>query len=183
MNKQLIFVRDMHALEKVLLRAKLEPCPHCGRIGTLNRHDRVSGNMPDQRCDEHVRGRRLWCSNRGRRGGCGRTTLLLFAWVLHRHTFTAPLLTSLLDKVAGGASIKAAWEDLDTLLSLESAYSIMHRFRERLDVIRSALFSTGKPPPASTTVPLIQTVKHLQHSFPDHAVSAFQTAFAHPIMG
>lgn len=183
MNRRIIFVCDEQELEKVLSRAKQDPCPHCGRIGTLNRHDRLTGNAPNQHSGHSVRGKRLWCSNRGARGGCGRTTSLLFAWVLPRHTFTAPLLSSLLGKVAAGSSVKAAWEGLDTLLALESAYSLMRRFRERIDFLRSMLFSHAKPPRSATVDPVVQTIEHLQRSFPDNAVSAFQTTFAHPIMG
>ena len=37
------FVRDEAELERWRLSAKLETCPHCGRIGTLNAHGWLRG--------------------------------------------------------------------------------------------------------------------------------------------
>ena len=78
-------------------------CPLCGAAETLNRHSKLQGNDPDTNCGGQVqRGQRVWCSNRGRRGGCGRSVSIFLAEVLPRHTVRAPALWSLLDRLLAG---------------------------------------------------------------------------------
>lgn len=183
--KQTIFVEDEQALEKKLCSLKQNRCPGCRRRGTLNRHDKLQGHRPDHATDRHQRGQRAWCSNRGKRGGCGRTVTLIFQWVLPRHSFTAGLLGSLLQGLGRGLSRSQACARLRTHLSEEGALHLLHRFRRRLSAVRSALVRRCPPPPCRHRDPLIQTIQHLQCAFPTAScsVAAFQMAFQRPIMG
>ena len=87
-----IFVGDETALVQALCALKNRACPFCKRIGTLNRHSHVGGNNPEANQGRIARGQRAFCSNRERRAGCGRTFMILFAFVLPRYTFNARLL-------------------------------------------------------------------------------------------
>jgi len=62
----------------------------------LNRHSVLRGNDPAVVNGSLARGQRVFCSDRGQRGGCGKTFPLFFAEVLPRHTFPASLLWALL---------------------------------------------------------------------------------------
>ena len=73
----------------------------------MNRHSRCLGNDLLTANGQRVRGQRVFCSNRGRRGGCGRTFALVLAEVLPRHTVTAPLLWRWLVSWLAGLSLKA----------------------------------------------------------------------------
>lgn len=179
MKQALFLVPDAQALEKELCSLKQRRCPDCGRVGSLNRHDKLYGNDPEDASGRLLRGQRAWCSTRRRQGGCGCALTFMFAWVLPRHTWTCSLLSTVLEKLSGGASIKAAWEFASRGLSLESVYHLLRRFRLQTDAIRSALTSRCKPPDSMVSDPLLQTIEHLRSAFPNVPcpISAFQLHF------
>jgi len=127
--KVIQFVRSGQERNQVLRKLKRTRCAHCRRIGTLNRHDRIQGNDPETANKKMLRGRRVWCSNRGRRGGCGRTMRIMFACVLPRHSVKAGMLSGLLEHLGAGASIKGAWERCGLPVQLQSVYHLVQRVR------------------------------------------------------
>jgi hypothetical protein len=132
-----------------------------------------------------VRGQRVFCSNRGQRGGCGRTFSLFFAEVLPRHSVTATLLWKLLCQWLPGASIKAGAESLRLPFALETLYQLLRRLRARLDVLRPLLCQKQKAPDSRDADPLGQTIRHFASVFPSAAcpLQEFQLVFARPLMG
>ena len=65
---------DSHEeFEAVRAQLKLTACPHCGCVGNLIRHGYLRGYDSQSRQGKTVRGWRIYCSNRGRATGCGRT--------------------------------------------------------------------------------------------------------------
>jgi hypothetical protein len=145
----------------------------------------LRGNDPTAAAGQWLRGQRVFCSNRGRRGGCGRTFSLCLAGILPRHTFTAPLLWQLLVRLLAGASLKAAVEQLNLSFALETVYRLRRVLRQRLETIRTLLCREQEPPASSHADPLLQTVEHLQAVFPrgECALSSFQLHFQRPFLG
>lgn len=139
----------------------------------------LRGNDPAAASGRIVRGQRVFCSDRGQRGGCGKTFPLFLAGVLPRHTFTAGLLWRLLLKLLAGATIKAAAESLRLPFSLEAIYGIVRRCRRRLDVVRSRLSREQPAPVSGQTDPFLQTLEHLQRTFAREAcaLAAYQAGF------
>jgi hypothetical protein len=125
---------------------KQSPCPHCGCRGSLNRHSRALGNDPLTTNGQLLRGRRVFCSNRGRRGGCGRTFSIVLADVLPRHTLTASLVWQWLVKLLAGLSVKAAAEKLRLPFALETVYRLRRSLRQGLDKVRTRLCREQSPP-------------------------------------
>jgi hypothetical protein len=179
------FVRNKQEMEQVLQTLKQTRCAHCGRVGTLNRHDTLHGNDLAAADKQTERGRRAWCSNRGRRGGCGRTMAVVFVRVLPRHSLTAPLLDKLLGSLRAGRPVQAAWEHSRLPVPVQTAYHLLQRLRGRLPALRSALCSRCAPPASRHSDPLRQTAEHLRRAFAHarHPVEAFQYAFQCPLMG
>ena len=159
------------------------PCPHCLRTGTLNRHSLLSGNDPDCADGRRERGQRAYCSNRGRRGGCGRSFSFFFADVLPRHTVSGAWLWRLLVGWLSGLSLKRAVESVAWPLALETAYAIVRRVRGRLTVVRPRLCRVLAPPASTQDDPVLQSVEHLQQVFAAGAVEGFQRQFQSPFMG
>ena len=161
-------------------------CPECGAAETLNCHSKLYGNDPSSTGgqDRVQRGQRVWCSNRGQRGGCGRSFAIFLADVLPRHTVTGPWLWRLLDRLLAGGSIKAVAEALGLPFALETVYHLLHRLRQRLARVRSALCREQKPPASSQTDPLLQTAEHLQSLFPRGVCPPgdFQLRFQCPLL-
>lgn len=178
--KDVSIVRDAGHLEKLLCGIKERRCPHCGRVGTLNRHDAVHGKALLADGEEVLRGRRVWCSDRGKRGGCGLTCALLFEWVLPGRSLTAPLVWGVLERLAHGQSVVRAHAEAARAVSLEAIRAMLRRLRRAQTAIRARL--PGAPPPADAANPLIQTVAHLRAVFASALcpIAAFQVAFQCP---
>jgi hypothetical protein len=143
------------------------------------------GNDPATPNGQMIRGQRVFCSPRGRRGGCGHTFCLFLAPVLPRHSFSATGLWALLVRWLAGASVPSAAQSLRLPFALESVYHLLSRLRERLHVLRGCLCRRRPPPESSQRDPLRQTLAHLQRLFPDAVcpVSEFQLAFQQPFLG
>jgi hypothetical protein len=179
------FVADSPALEAKLCALKQESCPHCGKVETLNRHSLLRGNDPDQPGAQSLRGQRVHCSDRGQRGGCGKTFALLLAEVFPRHTLSASRIWPWLVELLGGLSLKAASEKLRLPFALESFYRLRRRLGGRLDDLRSRLSREQAPPSSSHADPLLQTMEHLQALFPTQSCppAAYQLHFQRPFLG
>ena len=130
------------------------------------------------------RGQRVWCSNRGQRGGCGRSFSIFLAEVLPRHTVSGPQVWRLLERLLSGDSIKAAVEALGLPFALETPYHLLHRLKARLPQVRSLLCREQKAPASSQTDPLLQTVEHLRSVFAPSACPPrdFQLHFQRPFL-
>jgi hypothetical protein len=179
-----VFVKDLQALEKTLCGLKGMACFFCGRRGTLNRHGRIEGNDPQSAAGRLQRGHRVYCSNRGRCCGCGRTFPILLAHVLPRHTFTAFLLWPVLQELLGRISIRAAWKAAGKPLALETTYHLIQRLRRRLSDLRTCLLPLLPPPASDRRDPLLQTLAHLRAAFPacPCPVETFQERLQRPLL-
>jgi hypothetical protein len=169
----------------VAFSLKQQRCPRCGKSETLNRHSVLRGNDPVQVRGQCVRGRRVFCSNRGRRGGCGKTFSLVLAEVLPRHTLTASLVWQWLVKRLAGFSLKAAAETLPLPFALETVYQLGRKLRRQLDRLRARLAREQSPPVSVRADPLLQTAEHLRAVFPRSPCppAAFQLRFQRPFLG
>lgn len=132
-----------------------------------------------------VRGQRVFCSDRGQRGGCGKTFPLFLESVLPRHTFTAEQVWALLLVLLRGMSVKAAAESLRLPFSLEGTYGLIRRVRRRLSEVRSLLSREQPAPVSGQTDPLRQTLEHLLCVFPQQgcALAAYQRHFQQAFLG
>ena len=175
------FYRDEREWVALVERLKLTPCPHCNTVGTLNRHGSLTGFDDSRPRRKTVRARRLFCSNRGRRPGCGRTTSVWIADKIRRLSVTTRTLGTFLRRaVADGlaAAIRAA----PGPRSDRSWQRLWRRFDRAQSRLRTALLARGPPPdgaPAPARRPdLAHVLAHLHATFPDAdcPLAAFQQA-------
>lgn len=164
------FVRDRQALDEILVNAKQTECPHCHRAGMLVGHGLLSG-YAERGGDREVRGRRLLCSARFRRSGCGRTISVLLATVVAGFTVRTPTISAFLESVVAGLSRKAAWERAQAPasgapgLSLRSGYRLWDRLVAAQSRIRTALCRRAPPPATTDARPIAQMLAHLRATF------------------
>lgn len=177
--------QDKQAIARWLLCIKMLRCPFCHCSNSLNRHSFLYGNDPNSRQGRCIRGQRVFCSDRGQRGGCGRSFSVFLAGILPRHSVPALFLWSLLLSLLGGSSLKAAAESLRSLFHLDTFYRLRQRLRTRLDFVRALLCRDQKPPHSSQADPLLQTVEHFQIVFPNAPcpIEQFQLRFDQALMG
>jgi hypothetical protein len=181
------FACDKEALNLWLLafNLKTQQCPFCNCCESLNRHSFLYGNDPNLVSGERLRGQRIFCCDRGQRGGCGRTFSVFLADVLPRFTVTASLLWQLLYLLVDGKSVQAAALSLRLPFASETLYHLLHRLRLRLDILRTCLCKIATVPQSSKSDPLLQTVEHLQAAFPgaDCPIGEFQAHFQSALLG
>jgi hypothetical protein len=178
------FRAGFHGTSGAAFSLKQLSCPHCEHSETLNRHSILYGNDPFACAQQRVRGQRVLCSNRGRRGGCGKTFSLFLADTLPRHTLTATLLWGWLVQKLAGLSAKAAAEKARLPFALETVYHLGRKLRRGLDRIRTLLCRKQAPPSSTQSDPVLQSVEHLQSIFPHNECPpvAFQLHFQLPFV-
>ncbi len=160
------FVRDHAGLDAALAGAKFTVCPHCKRTGMVVGHGLLMG-YAEHGNDRVVRGRRLLCSRRFRRSGCGRTFSVLLATVLSGFVVRTGTLGRFLRNVIAGACPKTAWERTMPGLSLRSGYRLWARLQEAQAHFRSMLCNLGPPPALADPRPIAHVLAHLQQQFGD----------------
>lgn len=137
--------------------------------------------------EKAVRARRIFCSNRNTRPGCGRTISVWRADRIRRVCVSTRLVWRFLQRaVADG--IAAAAGASGGRFSARAWQQLWRRFSRAQSTIRTALLGWCRPPPtspesptsatASRHTPVAQVLAHLQAAFPDAdcPIAAFQHA-------
>lgn len=170
------FFRSAEEWRALAERLKQTPCPHCQVVGTLIRHGFLYGfdeSSPQRRT---LRARRIFCSNRNARRGCGRTFSVWLADRIRRLSLTTSALWRFLQRAATGPLV-AAIRVADCQLSDRSLQRLWKRFALAQCKLRAALLERCPPPdlPAEHR-PAAQVLAHLQAAFPNALcpIAAFQ---------
>jgi hypothetical protein len=173
------YFKSMKELSFFLNRLKMEMCPHCKETGFLNKHDSIKGNREDGNRNDAIKGKRVFCNNRYRRNGCGRTFRLLLADFISHSSITTASLWHLVKSVTKGISAYKIFLFWVTFFSLPTLYRLIKTFTLRQSKIRTLLKTIMPPSDLNCTTPLQQTVRHLQACFPGstNPISAFQIHF------
>jgi hypothetical protein len=179
------FYRSEQELRAIWERLKRTPCPHCKAAGTLNRHGSLHGYDEGSSRQKTVRARRVFCSNRNARPGCGRTFSIWLVDKIRRLSVTAGRLHKFLTLVvAKGMSV--AVRTIDSRLSDRTLQRIWARFKRGQSKIRTALSAQCPPPQLAAETPqtpAAQVLAHLETAFPkstfpdaDCPIAAYQHA-------
>ena len=168
MGEQRWFYRDAEELTAIAERLKQTACPHCKRVGTLIWHGSLCG-YDESSPQRTVRARRIFCSNRNARDGCGRTFSVWMADKIRRLSLTSRCLWRFLQRAVAG-SIAAARQAAECQRSERTWQRIWKRFDLGQSKIRTALSARCSPPelPAQPSHrPAAHVLAHLQAAFPD----------------
>ena len=174
-----LFYRDNEEWIAIAQEIKLKPCLHCKVTGMLILHGSSHGTDESGRIV--LRARRVFCSNRSARTGCGRTfSVWLTDHIKGLKVTTSRLWRFVMKAVAG--PIEAAIRDLNSRLSDRTWQRIWARFIKAQSTIRTHLANRFPPPQQPlepSRRPAALVLAHLQHAFPNAAcpIAAFQQAF------
>jgi len=162
--------------------ARLRPCDHCRRAGRLIGHGRLVG-YSEVSSDRVVRGHRLFCSNRGRRDGCGRTIAVLLASVVPRRITGAATIFAFLVALAEGTNAAEAWRR-SSEMTLRTGYRVRAALGRADPAIRTVLLARAPPPSVASASPRAQLVAHLREVLGADLASfdRFQITFQSPIL-
>ena len=97
------FCRSDEEWDALAERLKLTACPHCKVVGTLIRHGYLRGFDDSSPRQKTVRARRVFCSNRNGRPGCGRTFSVWCADKIRRLSLTSGCLWRFLKHAVAGS--------------------------------------------------------------------------------
>lgn len=178
MRRALFYVGSAVEFDEYRLHLKSVPCPHCRAVGHLNRHGYLRG-YAEEGSERVVRGWRIFCSNRGRHRGCGRTHAPLLADFIRRRSVTAARFWAFLKKILSGQSVQGAWESVRSIFTVECGYRLWDAFCRFQPTLRSLLCRIQEPAPSSTRSPWIQTLEHLRAAFSTSScpIAAWQIRF------
>jgi len=135
-----IFFKDIDAIDQFTTElAHNDPaCPHCQQQGHLLSHGFVY-QSPSSTGNKKPRGKRLFCSNRHQRSGCGKTTqLYLDSEIPHLQYDTSHLfvfITSLISML----SIQQAYETATHTSDPRNAYRWLKKMWSRLIFYRACV--------------------------------------------
>lgn len=165
-------------VEVLCAKLKMTPCPHCQKVGSLIRHGFLRGYDQEHQLHKTIRAARIFCSNRNRSTGCGRTFSVWMADKIRRLFLGADSLWAFLTQAAASNNKLAAFRKLNCGLSDSAPYRIWKRFCQAQTTIRTALTSLCPPPKTASDNPAQLTVAHLQKAFQEEhglsPIAAFQ---------
>jgi hypothetical protein len=177
-GEQRWFCRSENEWNAIAERLKQTACPHCKAVGTLIRHGFLRGYDEGDSQRKTVRARRVFCSNRQRRRGCGRTFSVWVADKIRRLSLTTHAVWRFLQCAVAGSIAAASRALADFRRSDRTWQRIWTRFDLGQSKLRTALSACCPPPdrPAESRRPATQVLAHLQAAFPDAncPIAAFQ---------
>ena len=173
------FYKTEEEFQDTYSKLKLLMCPHCSVSGCLILHGYLYGYL-ENGMDRIKRGHRIFCSNRKRGIGCGRTFSILVSVFIKNFMISAHTLGCFLLKVTEGMSLAEAFRGSGTHMGQTSTYRLFRTFRYHQVRIRTLLTSLKDPPGLKhITDPAIGTILHLKTVFKQSScpVSQFQYHF------
>lgn len=171
------YVENLDDFKSFSLKLPQEPCPHCRQQGYLIRNGTLKGYGKDA-IERIIRGWRIYCSNRNRRKGCGRTFPVMLSDFLPRRQVTATILNLFLSNLLRGLSVALAWPPCSH--GVECAYKLRRLLTRNPFQLRTLLFSKARAPDHPDPSPLMQTLAHLFSCF--KSVAAFHLHFQTPLI-
>ena len=171
-------------IDQLYTRLKITACPHCKSVGNLIKHGFLRGYDQHHQLNKTVRATRVFCSNRNRASGCGRTFSVWLADRVKQLYLSADSLWQFLSGAASSGNKLQAFRSLDSGLSDSAPYHIWRRFLNAQAAIRTALSRLCQPPQCAAACPAQLTLAHLREVFKEHPLSpiaafaaTFQTFF------
>ncbi len=148
-----IYYPSLQAIDLQTHRLEHEQCQHCRCVEQLVSHGFVYKKRTG--AEPQAVGKRVFCSNRGRYTGCGRTSqLYLGAVIRHLHYAGEQLVAFVLALIHGG-TVQHAYSGVTGTADPRNAYRWLNRLYGQLSAYRSLAHQA--PLPCGETQPAPQT--------------------------
>jgi hypothetical protein len=183
-----IYFPSLQAICQQTTQLDLAQCAHCERSRQLVSHGFIRKKRVG--ANPEAVGKRVFCSNRNQRTGCGRTMqLYLDATVRHLHHGGATVVAFVLALMAG-MSIEAAYTGITGAGTARNAYRWLARLCAQLPCYRSLSHrpplrdaGTGAAPGRSLRLPtLMETLGALLQRFGQPLCAAYQQQLQRPLL-
>jgi hypothetical protein len=146
-----IYYESLFALEQHTRQLDRVPCRHCSQTAQLVSHGFVYKKRVG--ADPEAVGKRVFCSNRKRRTGCGRTVRLYLEATLRRLHYAGAHMAAFVLALLAGATVRHAYGQATGAADPRHAWRWLNRLDAKLSdyrnlIHRPALDQTEGPPPA-----------------------------------
>ncbi len=135
------YFNDLDTLHRFTLTLDSQPhpiqCRHCAKRGQFVSHGFVYKKQ--HHGEKRAVGKRIFCSNRHGRSGCGRTLRLYLTTELAFLHYTTVHLTAFLFALLSGRSIQAAYLAATQTAEPRNAYRWLHKLQRKLIDYRALL--------------------------------------------
>jgi hypothetical protein len=169
---------DRTVFAEIGYNLKFTRCAHCGMRGMLILHGFIYG-FDEYRNKRVIKARRVFCSNRNRRCGCGRTLTVWLSCFMRRTMIGTSFAWQFLQFILAGMSLEKAYNSIDPecLLSLSTFLRFFRRFKSGQHRIRSFIADHYTLSGSNDPSPVLETIQHLKAHLADDSfdpVSNFQ---------
>lgn len=179
------YYSNLDAIHQQTQQLELEQCQHCQQTHQLVSHGFIRKKQVGG--DPHPVGKRVFCSNRHSRTGCGRTMqLYLDSTLRHMHHAGSALAAFVLSLLAG-ISIAHAYLQATGTDNPRHAYRWLHRLDAQISSYRSLLHQPQLPQTALVAQPrplhrslLASTFSTLLRWFGQPLCQAYQSQLQRP---
>ncbi len=141
------YFNDLDTLHRFTLSLDSQPypirCQHCSKQGQFVSHGFVYKKQ--HRGEKRAVGKRLFCSNRCGRSGCGRTLRLYLATELAFLHYTTVHLTAFLLALLSGSTIQYAYQAATQTAEPRNAWQWLHKLQRKLVDYRALLKTPCSP--------------------------------------
>lgn len=131
-----LFFASLSSLHAFSLHPLLA-CPHCGLNDQFVSHGYVYQKQLQGR--PVMQGKRVLCSDRAKRRGCGRTVRLYLAASIPRYHYSAAVLTAFLMMLLQGVAVAPAYQQVTHCQEPRQAWRWLKRFSAQLPAWRTHL--------------------------------------------
>jgi len=130
-----IYYSQLCSIEQQTRQLDQLACPHCQQTRCLISH----GYLYRQRHGQPLVtvGKRVFCSNRYQRSGCGRTLALSLDSTVRRLHYAGDVVLAFLLAWMAGATVQQAYFAATTIEDARNAYRWLRRFFEQISTYRS----------------------------------------------
>lgn len=177
------YYRTKAEFEQYYFRLKQASCPHCKQVGFLIRHGYLPVSYEEHGTSKKSRGRRIYCSNRKLRNGCGKTFSAISSAILKGFIISSPTLWMILTKRIQGLNLKKSFDQAGLSFSTSWIYWIWHKWRINQSRLRTFFYSlkTGSFSYQNVCAE-IETILYLKAVFPTpNPIASFQACFQQPL--
>lgn len=174
------YYKTEEEFKNLYVKLKFLSCPRCHLSGYLILHGYLYGYSEHNDLERIRRGHRIFCSNRNRKKGCGKTFSILISWFIKNFIITAATVWNFLDKWMQGMSLSEVFRHSGGQMGQTTVYRILNRFKSRQSRIRTYLTRIKDPPVMPhTSDPAVLTISHLKSVFENSScpIAAFQHQF------
>lgn len=165
-------------LKNAVWKFQQDICPHCQYSKTLKSHGPLIGR------DKHLRGFRLFCSNRNSNRGCGKTISVFFDDIIQGTQLGAEKVTVLLKRLCGQFKSANPWaveKAAEGICSRATSYRWKKKMEFHQSHFRSLATRLAEPPHADMA-PIMKTWTLLESAFSGaiSILSGFQLILQRP---